>query len=147
IVAIMYTSGTTGPSKGVRVAHAHAYMYANLAGQTLELAPDDVYYAPLPLFHIAGQWALVYACLQVGATAIVRRRFSATELRSPGVRLSAAHRRRARPRGAGGQGRRAGDPHRRALDHEHRLPQRPGGNAGRLAQPLAALGRRLPPRR
>jgi carnitine-CoA ligase len=79
IVAIMYTSGTTGPSKGVRVAHAHAYMYANLAGQTLELAPDDVYYAPLPLFHIAGQWALVYASLQVGATAIVRRRFSATE--------------------------------------------------------------------
>jgi carnitine-CoA ligase len=79
IVAIMYTSGTTGPSKGVRVAHAHAYTYANLAGQTLELGPDDVYYAPLPLFHIAGQWALVYACLQVGATAVVRRRFSATE--------------------------------------------------------------------
>ncbi|MEP7105599.1 MAG: AMP-binding protein [Chloroflexota bacterium] len=79
LVAIMYTSGTTGPSKGVRVAHAHAYMYANLAGQTLELTSDDVYYAPLPLFHIAGQWALVYACLQVGATAVVRRRFSATE--------------------------------------------------------------------
>jgi carnitine-CoA ligase len=79
IVAIMYTSGTTGPSKGVRVAQAHAYMYANLAGQVLELAADDVYYAPLPLFHIAGQWALVYACLQRGATAVVRRRFSASE--------------------------------------------------------------------
>ena len=79
VVAIMYTSGTTGPSRGVRVAHAHAYLYANLAGQVLELGPDDVYYAPLPLFHIAGQWGLVYACLQVGATAVVRRRFSATE--------------------------------------------------------------------
>ncbi|MDQ6691655.1 MAG: AMP-binding protein, partial [Candidatus Dormibacteraeota bacterium] len=79
IIAIMYTSGTTGPSKGVRVAQAHAYMYASLAGQLLELEPADVYYAPLPLFHIAGQWALVYACLQVGATAVVRRRFSATE--------------------------------------------------------------------
>jgi crotonobetaine/carnitine-CoA ligase len=79
IAAIMYTSGTTGPSKGVRVTQAHAYTYANLAAQVVELQPDDVYYAPLPLFHIAGQWALVYACLQVGATAVVRRRFSASE--------------------------------------------------------------------
>jgi crotonobetaine/carnitine-CoA ligase len=79
ITAIMYTSGTTGPSKGVRIANAHAYTYARLAGQTMQLAPDDVYFAPLPLFHIAGQWALVYACLQVGATAIVRRRFSVSD--------------------------------------------------------------------
>jgi len=79
IVAIMYTSGTTGPSKGVRIAHAHAYTYARLAGQTVQLYEHDVYFAPLPLFHIAGQWALVYACLQVGATAIVRRRFSVSD--------------------------------------------------------------------
>jgi crotonobetaine/carnitine-CoA ligase len=79
IVAIMYTSGTTGPSKGVRVAHAHAYTYAQHAGEVQELKLGDVYYAPLPLFHIAGQWALVYAAIQVGATAIVRRRFSASE--------------------------------------------------------------------
>src|SRR6266508_536343 len=79
IVAIMYTSGTTGPSKGVRVAQAHAHTYARLAGHTVQLSEGDVYFAPLPLFHIAGQWALVYACLQVGATAIVRRRFSVTD--------------------------------------------------------------------
>ncbi|HEX6349012.1 MAG TPA: AMP-binding protein [Candidatus Dormibacteraeota bacterium] len=89
LVAIMYTSGTTGPSKGVRVTHAHAYTYAHLAAEALELAPDDVYYAPLPLFHIAGQWALVYACLQRGATAVVRRRFSAGEFWSV-VRQSGA---------------------------------------------------------
>ena len=79
IVAIMYTSGTTGQSKGVRVSHAHAYTYARLAGQTVQLTENDVYFAPLPLFHIAGQWALVYACLQVGATAVVRRRFSVSD--------------------------------------------------------------------
>ena len=92
IVAIMYTSGTTGPSKGVRVAHAHAYTYAHHAGDVMRLAEGDVYYAPLPLFHIAGQWALVYACLQVGATAIVRRRFSVTEfwatVRESGAQVS-----------------------------------------------------------
>ncbi len=61
IVAIMYTSGTTGPSKGVRVAHAQAFTYAQHAGEAMQLAEGDVYFAPLPLFHIAGQWALVYA--------------------------------------------------------------------------------------
>ena len=79
IVAIMYTSGTTGPSKGVRVAHAHAYTYAHLVAQALQLSREDVYFAPLPLFHIAGQWAQVYACLQVGATAVIRRRFSVSD--------------------------------------------------------------------
>src|SRR5438309_7350178 len=77
IVAIMYTSGTTGPSKGVRVAHAHAYTYAQPAAEVQELRTGDVSFAPLPLFHIAGQWALVYSALQVGATAVVRRRLSA----------------------------------------------------------------------
>jgi carnitine-CoA ligase len=92
IVAIMYTSGTTGPSKGVRVAHAQAYTYAQHAGEAMQLAEGDVYFAPLPLFHIAGQWALVYACFQVGATAIVRRRFSAGEfwstVRESGAKVS-----------------------------------------------------------
>src|SRR5438445_11783419 len=76
IVAIMYTSVTTGQSKGVRVSHAHAYTYARLAGQTVQLTENDVYFVPLPLFHFAGRWALVFACLQVGATDVVRRLFS-----------------------------------------------------------------------
>ena len=90
IVAIMYTSGTTGPSKGVRVAHAHAFTYAQHAGEAMRLAEGDVYFAPLPLFHIAGQWALVYACLQVGAKAIVRRRFSVNDFWAT-VRASGAN--------------------------------------------------------
>ena len=89
VVAIMYTSGTTGPSKGVRIAHAHAFTYAMLAGRTVQLTAGDIYFAPLPLFHIAGQWALVYASLQVGATAIVRRRFSVSDFWST-VRESGA---------------------------------------------------------
>ena len=75
----MYTSGTTGPQKGVLVSHRHAYEYANAVCRLLELRPADRYYAPLPLFHIAGQWAVVYACLQRGATAVVKRRFSVSE--------------------------------------------------------------------
>jgi carnitine-CoA ligase len=78
LVAVMYTSGTTGPSKGVMITHAHAYQYA-ASDNPMGLGPGDVYYAPLPMFHIAGQWAVVYNCLIRGATAVIKRRFSITE--------------------------------------------------------------------
>jgi len=77
--AIMYTSGTTGPAKGAVIAHRHAYEYARSVVSMLEIDEGDVYYAPLPLFHIAGQWATLYAALQAGATAILKLRFSVTE--------------------------------------------------------------------
>jgi crotonobetaine/carnitine-CoA ligase len=76
IKAIMYTSGTTGPSKGVMITHAHAYTYAHGGVDLMDLVPGDVYYAPLPLFHIAGQWACCYASLIAGSTAVVTQRFS-----------------------------------------------------------------------
>jgi len=76
-LAVMYTSGTTGPAKGVVISQVHAYTYAQAVTELLRLQPGDVYLAPLPLFHIAGQWALVFACLQTGATAVVPDRFSA----------------------------------------------------------------------
>jgi crotonobetaine/carnitine-CoA ligase len=76
LTAILYTSGTTGQSKGVMIYHAHAYEYSNCMAEALELGPDDVYFAPLPLFHIAGQWAVVYAGLIAGATVILAEKFS-----------------------------------------------------------------------
>ena len=79
VMGIMYTSGTTGPSKGSMNCHAHAYEYAVTAVELLEMEPDDVYYAPLPMFHIAGQWAVVYACMIVGCTAVLTGAFSLTE--------------------------------------------------------------------
>jgi crotonobetaine/carnitine-CoA ligase len=78
IASIMYTSGTTGPSKGVMVTHAHSYQYA-AGDNALQLARGDVYYAPLPLFHIAGQWAVIYSCLIRGATAVIKQKFSITD--------------------------------------------------------------------
>jgi carnitine-CoA ligase len=76
--AVMYTSGTTGPSKGVMVTHAHSYEYALAIVENLELKSSDVYYNPLPLFHIAGQWAAVYAGCITGATVVLGQGFSAS---------------------------------------------------------------------
>lgn len=75
-IGVLYTSGTTGPSKGAVISHRQAYEYALIVGGLLELKPGDVYYGPLPLFHIAGQWAVVYAAMLYGATAHIRGRFS-----------------------------------------------------------------------
>lgn len=74
--AIMYTSGTTGPSKGVVVTHGHAFEYARGVTDMLEMKSSNVYYAPLPLFHIAGQWAVVYAAAIAGAAAVLPDTFS-----------------------------------------------------------------------
>lgn len=79
LTAVMYTSGTTGPSKGTLIAHRHAYEYAKSVVLMLDISQDDVYYAPLPMFHIAGQWATVYAAFQAGATAVLKRRFSVND--------------------------------------------------------------------
>ena len=77
LIGIMYTSGTTGPSKGVRVTHAHAWGYA--APQVLGLAePHDVSLCTLPLFHIGGQWAAIYNNVIAGGSSVVLPRFSAT---------------------------------------------------------------------
>ena len=79
LMAVMYTSGTTGPSKGVMITHAHAYEYALSCVELLELGADDVYFAPLPLFHIAGQWAVVYASCIAEMTVVLPKPFSASE--------------------------------------------------------------------
>ena len=76
LVAILYTSGTTGASKGVQIYHAHAYEYANCTAQALELGPDDIYFAPLPLFHIAAQWAVIYAAMIADARVVLAEKFS-----------------------------------------------------------------------
>jgi crotonobetaine/carnitine-CoA ligase len=79
VMALMYTSGTTGPAKGVLVTNAHAYEYANAVRMALGLTAQDIYYAPLPLFHIAGQWAVVYASLMSEGCAVIRSKFSVSE--------------------------------------------------------------------
>jgi len=89
IKAIMYTSGTTGPSKGVMVTQAHAYTYGHGGIDLMNLAPGDVYYAPLPLFHIAGQWAVVYAAIIGGAAAVVTERFSVERFWADAKRFNA----------------------------------------------------------
>jgi carnitine-CoA ligase len=73
--AIICTSGTTGPSKGVLSPYGqlHACVEDNLLAW---MTPDDVYLLDAPLFHVTGLVGL-YASLTVGARLVVMPRFDA----------------------------------------------------------------------
>jgi carnitine-CoA ligase len=77
IYGIVYTSGTTGPSKGVLSCHGQAYWHYNPRDRDAA-DPDDVVLVTLPLFHMAAQWAGVYNALIAGATVVVLDGFHAT---------------------------------------------------------------------
>ncbi|MBI5505765.1 MAG: AMP-binding protein [Deltaproteobacteria bacterium] len=79
IAAVMYTSGTTGPSKGVRMPHAQGYFASDEGAQLVRLEENDVYYTCSPFFHVNAQMLTVYPCLVVGAQAVIYPYFSASE--------------------------------------------------------------------
>ena len=78
IACVMYTSGTSGPAKGVLMPHAHCYLYGLGAIEAAALRPEDRYYIVLPLFHANGLLMQLGATLIAGAQAVVRARFSAS---------------------------------------------------------------------
>ena len=77
--AVMNTSGTTGPSKGVRLSHAQQYILGRNVAVDLELTADDVYYNFFPLFHNTAQAMITLPVLLTGARMLLTERFSARQ--------------------------------------------------------------------
>jgi carnitine-CoA ligase len=76
-VAILYTSGTTGVSKGVCCPHAQYFWWGVNTARLLGLRGDDVLLTTLPLFH-TNALNTFYQALLTGAALIVEPRFSAS---------------------------------------------------------------------
>jgi crotonobetaine/carnitine-CoA ligase len=77
LVYILYTSGTTGPSKGVMHSSQSAINSNALPWLTiLELSSDDVAYSFFPLFHGTGRNAVTTTTLLLGGRVEMRSRFS-----------------------------------------------------------------------
>jgi crotonobetaine/carnitine-CoA ligase len=74
--AIISTSGTTGPSKGVMMSHSQLYLFSQEQVNVVRLTEDDVYQCALPLFHGNSQFLAVYPALIVGASVVLYERFS-----------------------------------------------------------------------
>lgn len=77
--AILLTSGTTGPSKGVMMPHSQMYFFAEENIQITGLTADDTYLTGFPLFHGNAQILTVYGSLIAGARCALYPRFSASD--------------------------------------------------------------------
>ena len=75
---IMYTSGTTGPAKGVVLPHHFAFSAAAVKVGMWGLGPDDVLFSPLPLYHSNARYSTLLTACILDARAIIVERFSAS---------------------------------------------------------------------
>ncbi|WP_448124881.1 AMP-binding protein [Pseudomonas veronii] len=78
LAMLVYTSGTTGPSKGCMITHNYACHFGWQVASSLRLEKDDVHWSPCPLFHCAAAFGVVLSALYAGSTAAVAPRFSAS---------------------------------------------------------------------
>ena len=77
LLSISYTSGTTGPPKGVAVTDRMFRASAHAVGIVAALEPGDVMFVWEPLFHIGGSQVIVAGLLHQVTLALVER-FSAS---------------------------------------------------------------------
>lgn len=80
VAAIIFTSGTTGESKGVLVSHAGLLQFARVSTESRGLGPDDRSYAYLPMTHIFGLATVLMASIHAGAGLLMRSRYEPADV-------------------------------------------------------------------
>ncbi|KVH91651.1 AMP-binding, conserved site-containing protein [Cynara cardunculus var. scolymus] len=83
--AILYSSGTTGGSKGVVLSHRNLICGVELfvrfeASQYSNPSEENVFLAVIPMFHIYGLALFAMGILSLGTTIVVMRKFNLNEM-------------------------------------------------------------------
>lgn len=76
VSSVGFTSGTTGPSKGVMSTQAQGVSNALTFARLVDLTAEDIIYTPLPLFHGMSSRMGVLPSLFIGCPIVIGRRFS-----------------------------------------------------------------------
>lgn len=76
---IVFTSGTTGPSKGALMSQNYLVTHAELESFAWYRDPEDVFYSCGPLFHLAAKGVGVLGSIYRGVTCIQDDRFSVSQ--------------------------------------------------------------------
>jgi malonyl-CoA/methylmalonyl-CoA synthetase len=82
LAAILYTSGTTGRSKGAMLTHANLRSNAEVLVETWRFKSRDVLIHALPIFHTHGLFVATDVSLVSGATMIFLPKFDPREVLS-----------------------------------------------------------------
>ena len=77
LAAILYTSGTTGRSKGAMLSHANLASNAQVLFEYWHWRADDVLLHALPIFHVHGLFVALHCALLGGSRVIFLPRFDA----------------------------------------------------------------------
>ena len=78
-MALMFTSGTTGPSKGVLITHNQGFFVASQYLSVTGVRKSGTAYCYIPLFHEAPQFGIVLGSLFYGGTFVLTRSFSPSD--------------------------------------------------------------------
>lgn len=80
--AMLYTSGTTGRSKGAVLSCRNLVSNAVALHDTWRFAPDDVLLHVLPVFHVHGLFVALHCAFLAGAAVRFHRRFDVGAVRA-----------------------------------------------------------------
>jgi crotonobetaine/carnitine-CoA ligase len=90
LAMLVYTSGTTGPSKGCMISHNYLCMQGRQQNRAVRMTPEDVHWTCLPLFHSAALIS-VLGVLVEGLSCAVWPRFSVSSFWSDIEQSRATH--------------------------------------------------------
>ena len=77
--AILYTSGTTGRSKGAKLCHRNLFSNAKVLAESWQFSSDDVLLHMLPIYHTHGLFVASNLLCMVGGSMIFLPKFSAAD--------------------------------------------------------------------
>ncbi len=80
LAAILYTSGTTGRSKGAMLTHGNLLSNAETLAAHWRFTADDVLLHALPIYHTHGLFVATNVTLAAGASMLFLPRFDADEV-------------------------------------------------------------------
>lgn len=80
LATILYTSGTTGKSKGAMLSHENLVFNARNLIEYWEFSHKDVLLHALPLFHIHGLFVAMHCAIASGASLILLEKFDPIEV-------------------------------------------------------------------
>ena len=80
LAAILYTSGTTGLSKGAMLSHDNLLSNANSLCEVWRFTPNDVLLHALPIFHVHGLFVAINVLLRAHGKIIFLPKFSVDEV-------------------------------------------------------------------